>query len=904
MPTSQSFPDPLGDLDGRLRKELLRSRLFRGQRVETAGKRYRITHRLGAGGTGAVYAAHDRELDRTVALKLLRAAGSEQTDRDRLRREALLLARLSHPNIVVVFGFTEYEGHCAVVMELIQGRNLRAWLTQSPDAPPRRRRACEVVVAAGRALAAAHAAGVVHGDFKPENVLVPPLGAPVKILDFGLARIHTDAITPDAGELDDTLATIEGLTPAYAAPERLAGGPPDAKADQYSLCVMLWEAWTGSRPLQCGQAAPPRRVRRVLEQGLDPAPERRWASTYALLDAFEAACRPRRRWPAVATGLFAVGGGAWLLHDEAVDPCSSRRAELEAVWSPERRRNVEANLAAFDDATSTDVVASLDAHARRWIAAHGVGCRATGASDSVGRPELDRRLACLRARLQAFDALAGALETAGPVEVASARGSVASLADPAECRRGRDPPLPGRVDTLLARAEVLQNIGRAELALALLDSAKAEDEAAAVAVGLRRASVLATLDRREEARSLLERLYLQAVATGQEPAAARAAIAIVFNVRPGAIDREASITWLRHASTMLERSPGDVDLELELEHARAQALRFAGARVEAMDLFKRLEPEVARRYGRGGARWVQVRFHRAGACREAGRFDRERELAADGLEAARRVLGDEHRLTLDMEAMWGGALVQLGRADEARAVLTKTRAVFERIHGEEHEALQYLHVDLADLADLEGDLEQSREHYDTALAILHRRLGRDSHEAIALLNKRASVIWRLGDTHRATKEFHRAFDLALALGGKSSPRTLEVLNDLLVHQGRAGDWDAAAETLARGREWLAHIDDALVRARFMYNEGVIETHRGDRARGIELLQRALELAGMESAELAIETRMRLADAYVAAPSTARDRDQARVLVDEAAAIARSMGRSDSPQRDWLHEHTL
>jgi hypothetical protein len=230
--------------------------------------------------------------------------------------------------------------------------------------------------------------------------------------------------------------------------------------------------------------------------------------------------------------------------------------------------------------------------------------------------------------------------------------------------------------------------------------------------------------------------------------------------------------------------------------------------------------------------------------------------------------------------------------------------VFARIYGEEHEALQYLHADLADLADLEGDLEQSLDHYDTALAILHRRLGKDSHETIALLNKRASVIWRLRGTDRATREFHRAFDLALALGGKSSPRTLEVLNDLLAHQGRAGDWDAAAETLARGREWLPNIDDALTRARFMYNDGVIETHRGDRSKGIELLQRSLELAGMESAELAIETRMRLADAYVGAPSTDRDRDQARMLVDEAAAIARSMGQSDSRQRHWLDEHTL
>jgi serine/threonine protein kinase len=190
MPRLHSRPDPLQDLDGRLRKQIVQARLFGVDVDRRAGERYRICKRLGAGGTGIVYAARDERLGRIVALKLLRADAPTKAARDRLHREARVLARLNHPNIVAVFGLTEYEGHCALVMELVEGQSLRARVSEggSPNA-------FELAVAAGRGLAAAHAAGVVHGDFKPENVLIGVGDVVVKVVDFGVARVEQGAVT-------------------------------------------------------------------------------------------------------------------------------------------------------------------------------------------------------------------------------------------------------------------------------------------------------------------------------------------------------------------------------------------------------------------------------------------------------------------------------------------------------------------------------------------------------------------------------------------------------------------------------------------------------------------------------------------------------------------------------------
>ncbi len=206
--------------------------------------RYRVLEELGSGGAGVVVAAHDPELDCRVAIKVLRSPVNEH----RLTREARALAKLAHPNVVAVYDVGSFEGRPFVAMELVHGITLRRWIEER--ARPWRE-ALDVLSSAGRGLAAAHAAGLVHRDFKPDNVMLGDDGR-VRVLDFGLVG------APRSGEiaLDDGTsprATETGAllgTPAYMAPEQFRAEEVDARTDQWSYCATLWEAVYGERPFR------------------------------------------------------------------------------------------------------------------------------------------------------------------------------------------------------------------------------------------------------------------------------------------------------------------------------------------------------------------------------------------------------------------------------------------------------------------------------------------------------------------------------------------------------------------------------------------------------------------------------------------------------------------------------
>ncbi|HEX7843782.1 MAG TPA: serine/threonine-protein kinase, partial [Kofleriaceae bacterium] len=258
---------------------------------ELAGQ-FQITRVLGAGGMGTVYVARDTSLGREVAIKVHHAAGGAQ----RLRREAVAMARLAHPNVVTVFEVGDLAGRPFVVMEYVPGTTLRAHLVA---ARPSVRDTLALLVAAGEGLAAAHDAGLVHRDIKPENVLVGADGR-ARVGDFGLAReldSGDEPGGPPAASFDDlrTPVTQTGAvmgTPAYMAPEQFAGAPVDARADQFAFCITAWEALWSERPfagtsfaelraaITSGRRRPPpafpmlpARVRAALERGLsvDPA---------------------------------------------------------------------------------------------------------------------------------------------------------------------------------------------------------------------------------------------------------------------------------------------------------------------------------------------------------------------------------------------------------------------------------------------------------------------------------------------------------------------------------------------------------------------------------------------------------------------------------------------------------
>jgi len=288
--------------------------------------RYITTGVLGRGGMGVVYAAHDPLLRRPIALKLLHRTDAASVER--LIREAQALARLSNPHVVAVYDAGEYDGdQVFIAMQHVDGQDLASVLAQRR---PSHAQILGWFIAAGRGLAAAHAAGLVHRDFKPANVLLDR-GGNVAVTDFGLAR----EVLPNGQARQTNMAALAG-TPAYMSPEQHALRPATQASDQFSFCLALWEALfeqhpyiTGARdalsaaeigsaifdaplipPAKVGDV--PRRVIEALARGLERNPGARWPSMPALLAALAPAPRPRR-WPIVAAGLVGAGiatGGA------------------------------------------------------------------------------------------------------------------------------------------------------------------------------------------------------------------------------------------------------------------------------------------------------------------------------------------------------------------------------------------------------------------------------------------------------------------------------------------------------------------------------------------------------------------------------------------------------------------
>jgi predicted Ser/Thr protein kinase len=377
--------------------------------------KYRLLRLLGRGGMGVVWAAHDPDLDREVALKLLHRGGDEAA-RARLQREARAMAKLKHPNVLVVYEVGSAGARDFIAMELVDGSSLDRWL----EGKPSRREIVAALLAAGRGLAAAHTVGLVHRDFKPHNVLRSRDGR-VLVTDFGLARGPSDdeirvaptrgaaldetvEATPSSGKLTQTGALVG--TPAYMSPEQFAGAAPDPRTDQFAFCVTAWQAIAGSRPFVGASidelaaavergvanvdAKLPRRVRAVLARGLDPDPARRWPSLDDLLAALERATSARK-WIALAGGGVALVGvtlavALAVTRDRAPAgsaECAAPERAFGDAWTVERR-------AAFLDRTgAAELATQLDGERAEWVE------KLTSACKTPADPQLHTRIACL-----------------------------------------------------------------------------------------------------------------------------------------------------------------------------------------------------------------------------------------------------------------------------------------------------------------------------------------------------------------------------------------------------------------------------------------------------------------------------------------------------------------------------
>ncbi len=370
-PTHMSDPlDPLPRPDGaddddieqaRVRAQVRRG-LFGGQSEPVRLEQFEISGRLGEGAMGVVYEARDIELDRVVALKLLSPSLRDSgAPTGMLLEEARAMARVRHPNVLTVHQVGTHAGQVYVAMERAKG-TLRQWLERDR---PTTARILEVLLATGRGLAAVHRQGLVHRDFKLDNVLMDDEGQP-RVSDFGLAQkseTHERAAPSSQGALPR--GALIG-TPAYMAPEQLRGEPVDARSDQWSYCVTAVEAMTGRRPFRGDtpdelletmlarvedadlDGVPPA-VAKILERGLDPEPAARFPSMDALLERLDTAREnaprgsPSTLWIGLAGAalMVAIAVVAWMnLNGKQTAVATSASAPPSASTAPAPMKDI------------------------------------------------------------------------------------------------------------------------------------------------------------------------------------------------------------------------------------------------------------------------------------------------------------------------------------------------------------------------------------------------------------------------------------------------------------------------------------------------------------------------------------------------------------------------------------
>ena len=851
--------------------------------------KFAVLRRLGAGAMGEVFSGYDEDLDRRVAIKVL--GEQRRSDSARMLREAQALARLSHPNVVQVYEVGRYESEIYIAMEFVQGETLRQWL----HAERRSHHAIlDVFDQAGRGLQAAHDAGLVHRDFKPDNVIVGGDGR-VRVLDFGIARVDGSSRDSDSGDLDldlegsvERVDTSEKLTrtgqfmgtPAYMSPEQFQGHEVGARSDQFSFCVTLFEALYGRRPFDHSSVAAllqsvssgdvgevPANVEVRAEvvdailRGLLPDPSQRWDSMRELLDALgydESQDRRRRRtWWVAMAGVGTAAGLFAAQYEPAPKPCSGAGASLAEVWSTPRidalERNAEGGLRQQSWAAARR---SIELWTQRWTASFEDACLANlrrEQSDIV----LDRRMRCLQRRKAELDATLSVLEDAKADALAQASDVVAELpsADLCDDLDRLERMVEGPTDAAAAervavwRKELVQArslfaaglIEEADEALRKLEaeSSELQYEPLLPEVLEVRARLLETLGEHQRATETLLEAYYSAVSSSHREFERQVAIDLVASLGLQQRRFADAESWIRLTEALLQRDgnpPEDrASLLLVLGGIREQQGRFDEAEallVESLALHTKHEPDA-----------------NAGPIHNAlglvhGKMGRPEDAEADyqrSMEIWIERGGPKHPQVAAAHNNLGTLHLHAGRYEEARASLGRALEIRLEVFGEASPAVGRSLNNLGSVAKDQGDLETATEHFEAALQTFQRAYGPD-HPALAIvLNNLGDIALAQDDPSTARGHYERALEIdEVALGTDHRDLSYE-----LIGLGRSalklGEPDRAVEPLRRAvdlrvRHSFPTGDVAFARFHF----GVALFASGQRREGVAVVDQAYE----------------------------------------------------------------
>ena len=845
--------------------------------------RFVVLRRLGAGGLGIIYEAYDPFLDRRVALKLVRpsaSASSGQVDAmGSLLREAQAMAQLSHRNVLPVHDAGEHEGSVFLVLELVQGDDLAAYL-RGRKLPWRE--VMGLYLQAGRGLAAAHAAGLVHRDFKPSNVMVGADGR-VQVMDFGLALplgelAATASSKTPGGSVEAPPPNAAAGTPAYMAPEQLRGEFVDARSDIFSFCVSLYEGLFGVRPFKARDkderlqeiaegkldlpksAVVPGWVLRILRRGLSERARDRFTSMEALLAQLEHGLKRRRRWLWATASVLTLGLGA-AAFSRSPPACEDAGERLKALWNDETRREITARFEASEMPYAADswsrVSASLDAHGRAWAEVQNENCRATKVEERQSVDLMHRRYACLERDWSEYRSLVVALRDANETTVEGAIGAATSLRDPAACdadmsvvEEGSLPPpkLLEQVESArrqLTQSRTLRRLGEVEKALALTaELARSESVRAypplAVETSLEAARGQIDEGEPDAGAKALESLLVQAEAAGHVQALAEALVELTYVRGVLLAHWEEGLVWGKVAEAAVLRAGDLPELNVGLHLMLGRIMVEMGHPERAGPELERAFEISLSHFGEGHPQTTKVLSGLATAAKARGELPRALELREEILERTIATYGRDHPESALASLNLGATLSTMSRHEEALLHHERALDIWTRTLPPKHVRLSLAHgnvaVELSQLGRTDEAIvhyEKERELVESLFGVSHPRVSRTHHNL-------AMVYLRAGRLEQALEEIELAEGAGGAVFGTSHPRAADLAStrgDILMAMGRLDEALMAYESAAKIIAGAEDADPAL-QVQADLSLGEVHIARGDRERAERHVQAA------------------------------------------------------------------
>lgn len=719
---------------------------------------------LGRGAFGVVVAAYDPELKRKLAIKLLKPevfeSNSGRDAHKRLLREARAMAKISHVNVVTVHDIGTVDGQVYVAMEFVEGGNLGHWLAEAERSW---QEILDVFVQAGRGLAAAHREGLVHRDFKPDNVLVNTRGE-VRVADFGLVSISEkrgEALaseeearpgSPESGDMDISRAGSLLGTPLYMSPEQHLGDEVTPASDQFAFCVALYSALYGRGPFPCqnykelrkavlaGVVLPvptstsvPRWIQAVVHRGLSSGAEDRYPSMPALLEALfdDPLIRRRRRLKlaGASVGGIALLAALFWSQGRKSKVCQNASVKLTQVWDGPMKTNIAGAFASGDrSAEFARFEEAIDSYTGEWVSVRTRVCEATHLLGEQSDSLLDQRMKCLDQRLHYLLQVLTQLEVG--VEVQTLDNAL----------------------KLAATLPALSNCTKRQALAAHVPLPESQEEQAKIASANRRideAQAHYDLGAQGRAIEILE-------TTLEEPLDYSPTLA------------RATILLGKSRTDLGDLDGGERDLRKSIEYGTQAGddLLVAMSWLSLVHLDGIEREDYPQGYEHGEmARLAMVRG-------QAG------ELEMAQLERSRASL-----------------LIFEGKATEALALLNPLVPLVAA-QGSKSE-MATLRVTLGDAEGVNQDFEAALVHYNLALAHVESSLGKSHPENIYILNNMAVALKGNRDTEGARKALERSVELTQRSYGLGSRDLVPVLTNLGNIYRREGDIDAAKAVLRR-----------------------------------------------------------------------------------------------------------